>query len=64
MAVTQPYPGRSFERLMAGTRPYLSHSFFQKFPKGTQKGTLGSVIRPNWLLVDNYIFTNRGLSGL
>jgi hypothetical protein len=41
--------------LMVGTRLYLSRSFGSKGPKGTQEGTLRSVIRPNSLLVDNYI---------
>jgi hypothetical protein len=34
---------------------------------GTREGTLAIEIRPNWLLVDNYIEKNikdRGLSGL
>jgi hypothetical protein len=47
MAVSQPYPCCSFNWLMVGTRPYLSRSFGQEGPKGTQEGILGSVIRLN-----------------
>jgi hypothetical protein len=55
MAVSRPYPCCSFGQLMVETRPYLSHSFGQEGPKGTQEGILRSVIRLNLLLVDNYI---------
>jgi hypothetical protein len=48
------YSSCSFGQLMIGTSPYLCCRFDPKGPKGTRKGTLASVIRPNWLLVDNY----------
>jgi hypothetical protein len=55
MAMTQLYSSYSFGQLTIGTRPYLCCRFGPKGPKGTREGTLASVIRPNWLLVDNHI---------
>jgi hypothetical protein len=55
MAMTQLYSDCTFGQLMIGTRPYLSCRFGPKGPKRTRERTLASAIRPNWLLVDNYI---------